>query len=422
MPNEETKSVQAPAKQIRNSLQSADQQTASENSFGSEKDVSAAEESVTIEKDSSFVEKWKLLSPVKKELSLFVVLPTLLVGLYSGLIASPMYVSEAKFAVRSGTEQPLGLDFASQFLKTANSAVQDAQIVEAYIRSPDIFDKLDQKLKVIDHYSSSSWDWVSRLSTSPTLWDKQSFWNRVSKPEVNPDNGIVTYTVRAYEPEMAQAISKEVLHQSEALVNEMNDRARQDTVALAEKEVKIAQSRIAKAQKALEDFRNAHAELDPQATATGLQSIVFELEGERAKLLAQIEDAQSFMKNGAPQLTALRSRLTAVEKQLSAEKARLVGSKNGDVLNSWVSEYETLMIESEFAKKQLTTAMTAMETARTALLAKTRYIVPIEQPTLPDESRYPRAWVFTLCAFLGLLLIYGLARLIVASVREHAGF
>ena len=367
-------------------------------------------------------EKWTALSPLKKELGLFVVLPTLAVFFYSGFIASPMYVSETKFAVRSGTEQPLGFDFATQFLKTSNSSVQDAEVVEAYIRSPDIFSKLDQKLKVIDHYSNSQWDWVSRLTTFPTLWDKQTFWNRVSKPVVNPDNGIVTYTVRAYDPAMAQAISREVLTQSEALVNEMNERARKDTVALAEKEVEIAQTRIAKVQTALESFRSKHSDLDPQATATGLQTIVMELEGQRAKLRAEIADAESFMKENAPQLTSLKSRLSAVEKQLSSEKARLAGSEDANALNSWVSEYETLMIESEFAKKQLTTAMTALETARASLLSKTRYVVPIEQPTFPDESRYPRTWIFTLCTFLGLILFYGLVRLIVASVREHAGF
>ena len=314
------------------------------------------------------------------------------------------------------------MDFATQFFKTSSATVQDAEVVEAYIRSPDIFEKLDRKLKVIEHYSSPQWDWISRLTSSPTLWDKQTFWNRVSRPVVNPENGIVTYTVRAYDPGMAQEISKEVLQQSEALVNEMNERARKDTVALAENEVKIAQARIAKAQKAIEAFRNEHSDLDPQATASGLQTIVMELEGERAKLRAEIADAQSFMKGDAPQLRSLKSRLSAVEKQLAAEKARLAGSQEANVLNTWVSEYETLMIENEFAKKQLTTAMTALETARASLLSKTRYVVPIEQPTLPDESRYPRTWVFTLCTFLGLILIYGLVRLIVASVREHAGF
>lgn len=365
---------------------------------------------------------WAKATPVQRELVLFVLLPTLLVFVYTAFLWSPMYVSETKFAVRSGTEQSYGVDIATQLLKTSNSSTQDAQVVEAYIRSPDIFEALDKDLKIIDHYSSSEWDWLSRLTSSPTLWDKQTFWNWVSKPIVNPDNGIVTYTVRAYDPAMAQAISQAVLKRSEALVNEMNERARKDTLALSEKEVEIAKDRVAKAQQALEEFRNQHRDLDPQATATGLQTIVFELEGERAKLRAEIEEAQSYMKASAPQLKNMQSRLAALEKQLASEKARLVNQEGKDALNSWVSGYETLMIESEFAKKQLTTAMTAMETARASLLSKTRYIVPIEQPTLPDESRYPNPWIFTICTFLGLLLLYGLIRLIVASVREHAGF
>lgn len=381
--------------------------------------AAAPKTNVAVEKTRSW---WSKSTPLQREIGLFVLLPTLLVFIYTALIWSPMYVSETKFAVRSGTEQSYGVDIASQLLKTSNTSTQDAEVVEAYIRSPDIFEALDKELKVVEHYTSSKWDWFSRLTSSPTLWDKQTFWNWVSKPVVNPDNGIVTYTVRAYDPAMAQAISRAVLNRSESLVNEMNERARKDTLALAEKEVKIAKDRVAKAQQALEEFRNKHRDLDPQATATGLQTIVFELEGERAKLRAKIEDAQSYMKASAPQLKNMQSRLTAIEKQLAAEKARLVDQEGKDALNSWVSGYETLMIESEFAKKQLTTAMTAMETARASLLSKTRYIVPIEQPTLPDESRYPNTWIFTICTFLGLLLVYGLLRLIVASIREHAGF
>ena len=367
--------------------------------------------------------RWQNLSGIQKELLLFVCLPTILVFLYCALYASPMYISETKFAVRSGTEQPMSLDIATQFLKSSNSSVQDAEIVEAYIRSTDIFTALDEKLKVIEHFSDSRWDWPSRLTTSPTLWDKDSFWNRISKPVVNPDNGIVTYTVRAYEPKMAQAIAEEVLHQSEKLVNEMNERAHKDTVLLAEEEVRLAQKRVQNAQKALEAFRNEHSDLDPQATATGLQTIVMELEGQRTQLRAEIANAETFMKGTAPKLLEMKGQLKAVEKQLAEEKARLAG-KDADVatFNTWVSQYENLMIESEFAKKQLTTAMSALETARASSLAKTRYIVPIERPTLPDESRYPRTWIATLCAFLGLLLVYGLSRLIVASVREHAGF
>ena len=363
-------------------------------------------------------EWWGKRSSFEKEVISFVVVPTIAVFGYVSLWSSPMYISETQFAVRSGTEQPMAVDLTSQIFRTNTQSVQDAQVVEAYIRSPDAFAAVDNKLKIIDYYSSHKWDIISRLTSEPTLFDKQTFWNRVSNPVVNPDNGIVTYQIKAYDPKMAQAIGAEV----EGLINEMNERARKDTMELAQKEVDLARDRVAKSQKALEAFRDAHKELDPQATATGLQTLVMQLEGERAKIKAEIADAKTYMQENAPEMVSMKSKLAGLEQQLAKEKARLVGTREGLAINAWVSEYETLMIESEFAKKQLTTAMTALETARASLLAKARYIVPIEKPTLPDESRYPLAWVFTLVTFLGLFLLYGLIRLIIASIREHAGF
>lgn len=364
---------------------------------------------------------WGGLAAWQKRMALFVGVPTVLVFLYLALFASPMYVSEAKFAVRSATEQAVGLDFASQIFKTASSTTQDAAVVTEYIESPDAFERLDKELAVKAHYSDRRWDVISRLTQNPTLYDKTTFWNFVASPVLDPDSGIVTFTVRAYTPEMAQKIASHVLKQSETLVNAMNERAREDAMKLAGEEVKRAQARLMKSQKALETFRDEHAEIDPKATASGLQTLVMDLEGQRATLKAQISEMAAYMRPDAPALKTLKTRLAAVEKQLSGEKQRLAGIGAG-AMNNWVSAYEALTIENEFAQKQLVSAMTAMETARVSLLSQSKYVVTIESPTLPDESRYPRTFEFTFCVLLGLLLLFGLGSLIVASIREHAGF
>ena len=364
---------------------------------------------------------WGGLATWQKRMALFVGVPTVLVFLYLALFASPMYVSEAKFAVRSATEQAGGLDFATQIFKTASSTTQDAAVVTEYIESPDAFERLDKELAVKAHYSDRQWDVISRLTQNPTLYDKTTFWNFVASPVLDPDSGIVTFTVRAYTPEMAQKIASHVFKQSEALVNAMNERAREDAMKLADEEVKRAQARLTKSQKALETFRDEHAEIDPKATASGLQTLVMDLEGQRATLKAQISEMAAYMRPDAPALKTLKTRLAAVEKQLSGEKQRLAGIGAG-AMNNWVSAYEALTMENEFAQKQLVSAMTAMETARVSLLSQSKYVVTIESPTLPDESRYPRTFEFTFCVLLGLLLLFGLGSLIVASIREHAGF
>ena len=366
---------------------------------------------------------WIKRSKFEQEFCSFVALPTLLTFGYFGLWASPMYVSETQFAVKDVVEQGAGLDIASQIFKTSSSSVQNARIVETYLKSPDLFETLNKELKIVDHYSAKSHDIISRLSSDPSAWDKEVFWAKVSQPKIDVDSGVVSFTVRAYDPQMAQDIAKATLKASEALVNEMNERSRKDAIKLASNEVKIAQERVSQAQKALEVFRDEHRELDPKATASGLQSLVFELEGERAKIKAQLAESRSYMQSNAPMVRGLEKRLVALETQLKAEKARIAGAtQEANTLNAWVSKFESLTIESEFAQKQLVSAMTALEQARAMALTKTQYIVPIQQPTLPDESRYPRTWIFTLCAFFGFFFLYGMVRLIVASIREHAGF
>ena len=55
-------------------------------------------------------------------------------------------------------------------------------------------------------------------------------------------------------------------------------------------------------------------------------------------------------------------------------------------------------------------------------MAKSRYVVAFQQPTVPDEALYPRPFLFTAYVFVGALLLLGLGSLITASIREHAGF
>ena len=362
---------------------------------------------------------WNRRSVFEKEISLFVILPTIFTFGYYSLIASPMYISETQFAVKDVVEQGAGIDIATQIFKTSSSSVQNARIVEAYIQSPDIFKTLDKELKIIDHYSSSDYDFISRLAKNPSAWEIESLWSRVSDTKLNVDSGIVKFAVRAYDPKMAYNIARSTLRASEALVNEMNERSRNDSIKIASTEVKLAQKRVLKAQQAMQLFRDEHQELDPKITANGLQTLVFDLEGELSKVRAQLEEARAYMQANAPMILSLEGRIDAIEKQIKVEKSRIAGTES---LNTWLSTYENLMLESEFAQKQLVSAMSALEQARAMALVKTQYIVPIQKPTFPDESRYPRIFVFTLCAFFGFFFLYGMVRLIIASIREHAGF
>ena len=352
------------------------------------------------------------------------VVPTLLAFVYFLVLASPMYVSHASFAIRSSdTSVSAGTDLASMFLRTSGSTGNDAYIINDYIQSLDLAQDIDRELSLVAHYSSREHDMVSRLWQSPTQDELARYWRWAVVPQLNVDTGIISLEVKAYSPDMAQKLTQAVLARSEALVNAMNERARQDAVKLAREEVSRAEKRVRHAQSAMREFRDAHNLIDPKITAEGLQTLVSGLEAEATTLRTQISEAKSYMNDDAPLLKSLRQRLAAVEKQLQEEKLRVAGqgSVQGN-LNSLVAEYEDLTMEAEFAQKQLVSAMTSLEQARIQQMAQSRYVVAYQQPTLPDESLYPRPFLFTLYVFAGMLLFLGIVSLVWASIREHAGF
>lgn len=362
------------------------------------------------------------LSPTMKALLLAVLLPTVLSLLYFGLLASPMYIAEARFAVRGAETGGTATGLASLLLSSGASVGADAHIVAEYIQSPDIMEAIDGELHIFQHFSSRDYDLLSRLTANATRDERLSYWQWAVKPSFDPETGIIALSVKAYDPAMAKKLAEAVLAKSEALVNAMSRRAQDDAITLAMSEVKTAEARVSRAQEAMRAFRDRSGMLDPASTAGGLQGIVSQLEGEVVKVRAEIAEASTYMSKNAPALVGLHARLAAVEKQLASEKLRLAGEARPDSLTSFAGEYEELKTESEFARQQLVSAMTSLETARVKAEAKSRYVVAFQTPALPDESLYPRPFLFTAYVLVSALVLMGLCSLIIAAVREHAGF
>ena len=363
------------------------------------------------------------LSLAIKALLLAVLLPSFLSLLYFGLWASPMYIAEARFALRGAETGGMAMGLMAMLMPSATAVGADANIVAEYIQSPDIMDAVDKEMGIFRHFSAHDHDLISRLAADATRDERLSYWRWAVKPSFDPETGIIALSVKAYDPATAKNLAEAVLAKSEALVNAMSRRAQNDAIALAITEVKTAEQRVSAAQEAMREFRNRSGMLDPVGTAGGLQDIVSQLEGEAVKVRAEIAEASTYMSKGAPALVGLRARLEALEKQLASEKPRLAGeAARADSLTAFAGEYEALQTENEFARQQLVSAMTSLETARVKAEGKSRYVEAFQIPALPDESLYPRPFLFTIYVFVGALVLAALCSLIVAAVREHAGF
>ena len=82
--------------------------------------------------------------------------------------------------------------------------------------------------------------------------------------------------------------------------------------------------------------------------------------------------------------------------------------------------YERLLLEREFADRQLASATSSLEGARSDAQRQHLFLVRVVQPNLAEYPLYPKRWTTAIGVFIGLLTAYGIGWLLLAGVREHA--
>lgn len=359
---------------------------------------------------------------LRNKFALFVLLPTLLVAFYYAFWASDMYVSETRFSIR-GPEGGGGggSDLLNLFGQAAGSTTADAYVVKEYIHSVGLLNTLDERLQLRAHYQSREADLFSRLTAGASTEEFYDYYRKVVQVMFDPVTGIVTLRTRAYTQVMARDLGQTILDLSEQLVNQLRDRALHDALEQARIELAKAEQRVSEARKALKLFRQKSDLLNPEAAVGTVVALISELESEAVKARTQMAEARSYMRDNSSQVTALKARIAALEGQIKSEKARIVGADH-QILNDIISDYEGLVVDREFAENRYLSALASLEAARIRAEGKSRYLVAFSPPTLPEESIWPRRLSFTALMFAGSALAFGIVSLVIAAIREHAGF
>ncbi len=347
-----------------------------------------------------------------------VVLPTMIAGVYYSLYATNRYAVDVQFSVRS-VNGSQGGGLTSLFRTIGISRDEDSTYaVIDYILSRDAVRELGEE-RLRKFFGSKSIDIFSRY---PRFWSWDSFeqlyyyyLNRV-EAWYDTKGGLVVLHISAFSPEEVEALARSLLHLSEGLINRMNVRAQGDSVTYAEQEVTRAEQLVIEAQKRLTSFRNTEFLLDPEADAAKLVELVVKLKGDLAEAQRQLsETVQS--SPSSPNITGLRSRIGALEEQIRIETAKI--GEGPAALAPKVSAYERLVLDKQFADRNLGLAFDALQMARQVARRQQLYIETVVSPNRPDESIEPRSTRNVFTVFTVCFCLFSMLWLIVAGSREH---
>ena len=347
-------------------------------------------------------------------------LPTLVAGVYYFAIASDLYLSEAKFIVRSPKQVQTSTIGALIQSTGLARAVDDTAVVEDFIMSRDAVGKLEQQDHLREVFGRPEGDVVTRFPGILMRSDFEALFQRYAhfvSVETDHTSGVTALRVKAYLAEDAQNIAKALLSYSEGLVNELNDRARKDALGTARQEVDRAQERISRIQSQLTAYRVQQNMIDPKSASAGVLELIGQMSAAQATARQQLGELIKSSPS-SPQIPLLQTRIAGLDKLIAEERAKLSGETNSVV--STLTEYERLALDRELAEKALASAFTSLEAARLEAQRQQLYLETIAAPNLADYPLYPKRAVSFGMVLVSCLVAYGIAWLLVISAREHA--
>lgn len=352
---------------------------------------------------------------------LFVIAPTLLAAVYYGLFASDIYVSEARFVIKSPDQKRPQLSSLANLIQTTglSSGQEQANEILEFIRSRDALKALEKNAAIRERYASQG-DIIARFPgpfQDNSFEDLYKYYGKMTEAHLDSESGTAILTVEAFSSKDAFTINRNLLELSEAMVNRLNARAQNKAVSEAQKQVDIAVERAKKARVSLAAYRNSQQLIDPAKQAVGVIEIANTMIATRAALQAQLDQMQR-VTPANPSIPALRNQINAISAQIAAQDNRVVGSKQG--IASKLGGYENLLVEQEFATESLTAANTALVQARNEAQRQQFYLVRIVDANQPDTPVLPHRLLSIIVCAAVLTCLYFIGWMLIVGILEHA--
>ena len=350
-----------------------------------------------------------------------VLVPTAAALLYFGFFASDVYISESRFVVRS-PDKPAASGLG-MLLKSAGFSNAGDEIFAAhdFVESRDALRALNSKGQVEQSYTRpgvSILDRFNPLGLDGSFEDLYDYYLGKVAVEYASTSSITTLQVRAYTPEDAQRMNRQLLELSEAVVNRLNTRGRSDLIRVASDEVREAESSARQAASALARYRNARGVIDPERQATVQLQMISKLQDELIAARTQLQQLRSIAPEN-PQIPLLEVRVRQLTQEIGGQQGQVAGDRQS--LSASAAQYQQLQLEREIADRRLAGAMTSLQEAQSEARRKQAYVERIVQPSLPDEAKEPRRIRGVLATFVLGLVAWGIMTMLLAGVREHHG-
>jgi BexC/CtrB/KpsE family polysaccharide export inner-membrane protein len=349
---------------------------------------------------------------------LYIAVITALAVFYYGIVATPLFVSQTQFALKSKSAVPT-VPLISTLTGAPSVGITELTAIKQYIQSRELLTKLDAKLHLRDQYTRPRADFMNYLSPNATVKEFLRFYNSMISVDVDTDTSIITLEVHSYDASSAHALASMILNESSAFIDNLSDQMRQESIRSADVDYRGALADDIKAKNAVAEFRGKVGDLDPVNAGSSAASSVASMQANIAALNTQMAALKTYSTDNSPAVQQLAAQIKYLQQRIAEVQHHMVGATETNSLNKQLDRYHDLVIQQTYADQRLVAAQAAVDAAKSVAAQKELFIVAITHPDFPDRATLPsRLWNIASIIVLAATF-YGIMTLGLAGVRDH---
>ncbi|MEO1197385.1 MAG: capsule biosynthesis protein [Pseudomonadota bacterium] len=350
-------------------------------------------------------------------LTVFILLPTVLAGIYYGMIATKMYATKSEFVIQQADSQQGGM--GGLLGGTGFATSQDSIVVQGYLQSRQALLRLNEDHGFIEHFSSDEIDFINRLDADSTNEDAYKLYKKQVTIGYDPADGVIRMEVAAASPEKSQEFSQALINYAEEQVDDLTQRLREDQMRGATESFADAETKMVAAQTKVLELQQQLGVLDPVSETSGLMTQITQFEVQLAEKRLQREQLLDNRQPNQARVSGVEGDIERLEGLISDLRGQMTSTTGTGSLASISSQLSIAQVDLETRTLMMQESLQALEASRIEANRQVRYLSVSASPVPPDEPTYPKFFENTLLALLVFSGIYLLVSLTVSILREQ---
>lgn len=345
---------------------------------------------------------------------------------YITFLQTEKYESKTTIIIKDLSQEQTVSPLGALLMSSGSEFFKDANLLEVYMKSNDMYELLDQEFNLTEYYTSEKIDLLHRLSDTfilPIFQESRvNFLEKyMADLKVIFDEPSETLEVAFAhsDPKVAKSIVESIVSFASERLNYFDRKNSEVVLKFLKEQEQEKYDLFLGSLKKLLMYQNKNNTISPKIEVESKSAILAQLEGELVQHEVSYSSKLNYMNPTVPEMKLLKSTMHNIRKKIQKLKRETVGNSKKQGLNEELSDFELLKSEVEFNKQVYMQVLGKLEETSVLVSQNSKNIIVVSEAKVSDSYDYPKKLNDIVSAMIIFTLFYGILGFIITLIRDH---